>query len=63
MVYGKLKIAADHQRILDAKLGPGISADPYFNVHGLLPTCRAVTVTATDNEGKVFEVRRPSKKE
>lgn len=50
----KVKIKADEQLVIDAKLGPGISADPYLKIAHTLPNRTKVSVEITDNEGKSF---------
>lgn len=56
----KVQIKADGQLLIDAKLGPGISADPYFKFGKIVQNTAKLTIQAMDNEGKVFVVDRLS---
>ncbi len=50
----KVQISSDNALVLDAKLGPGISADPYFKFGGVALNKASLTISTMDNEGKSF---------
>lgn len=50
----KIEIKSDKKILLSAKLGPGISANPYFKIQELSVIQSAISIKATDNEDKVF---------
>lgn len=50
----KVQIRAGDALVVDAKLGPGISADPYFKFEKVLATLSTLKVELTDNESKQF---------
>lgn len=50
----KIEISQNGEPILKATLGPGISADPFLKFGSIISGQSAITVKATDNEGKSF---------
>ncbi|AUH65907.1 thiosulfate oxidation carrier complex protein SoxZ [Paracoccus zhejiangensis] len=57
-IINRLVVTFNDQPVIDVDLGPGISANPYFAFHAMVPGAGEFLFSWFDDDGSVYEERR-----